>query len=476
MIKNLLSTFSLCAFAFASAAQSECAPFITYDLPQNVYMCDGETFTLAPAVVGDFLEYQWFEDNQPMDGQTGSSLSLVYTGGPDAVYTYFVQISNECGSVNSMTATVQFNTSFVNFAPSYVVCEGVNTAITGPSEIHEFNYISWYKDGELYPWSSFPLMLSGNIEEAGVYQMGIFSNCGVYWSDLITVYVVPAETTTITASICQGEAYLVDGYTFNQEGEFTYETPTESGCPATTHLTLDVMPLPTLLETSLDQYLCIGNDITMFGYFSGTIVEYDWTLNGQEVFNTGLPELTLNEVIPQNSGVYVVTAYNECGGTNSAPINIFVEPTPEIIVVQDGNTLFAALGFENYEWYLDDILMGTGESIDIQESGVYTVWASSPSGCETSGAINAVYTSINEFSKKIVSVYPNPSNGLVRIDSPSKMSTIQVINSIGQVVKLIQSNALSASLDLRELPVGQYVLRCILDNGKVEFTRVIVSK
>ena len=58
-----------------------------------------------------------------------------------------------------------------------------------------------------------------------------------------------------------------------------------------------------------------------------------------------------------------------------------------------------------------------------------------------------------------ISLYPNPANNIVTVIGSFGKGTISVINSTGQTVLSVNSNAPPVSLDVSLLPAGMYVLR-----------------
>jgi len=65
-----------------------------------------------------------------------------------------------------------------------------------------------------------------------------------------------------------------------------------------------------------------------------------------------------------------------------------------------------------------------------------------------------------------VQIYPNPSNGFVRIDSAEDLKLIRVYGLEGKVFKRLSMNGLSSSvIDLQELPNGIYFVEIISENA-----------
>jgi hypothetical protein len=70
----------------------------------------------------------------------------------------------------------------------------------------------------------------------------------------------------------------------------------------------------------------------------------------------------------------------------------------------------------------------------------------------------------------LLSVYPNPTNGVVRIEGVVA-DEVQVYNSLGQLVKSVLG---ANEIDLSGLVVGVYMLRIMDADGKVYTNKITV--
>src|SRR6185503_11232718 len=77
----------------------------------NQTACPGDNVTFAVSATGTSLSYQWYQDNNLLSGQTGSSLALNSVSNVHAG-TYSVVVVGACGNpvTNSATLTVNQNT------------------------------------------------------------------------------------------------------------------------------------------------------------------------------------------------------------------------------------------------------------------------------------------------------------------------------------------------------------------------------
>ncbi|WP_284651427.1 T9SS type A sorting domain-containing protein [Flavobacterium terrisoli] len=81
---------------------------------------------------------------------------------------------------------------------------------------------------------------------------------------------------------------------------------------------------------------------------------------------------------------------------------------------------------------------------------------------------------LNEFENKShLMVYPNPSTGLVNIQSDSSITVVMVYNALGQKVNEYHCNSLETTIDIQNQ--GIYFLTIATING-IEKTKIIISK
>ena len=75
---------------------------------------------------------------------------------------------------------------------------------------------------------------------------------------------------------------------------------------------------------------------------------------------------------------------------------------------------------------------------------------------------------------KSVSVYPNPTNGEVKINTDLGRLELVVVKDItGKVVATITPNATEASISLKDSKAGVYIVSATMSNGETENIRII---
>lgn len=75
-----------------------------------------------------------------------------------------------------------------------------------------------------------------------------------------------------------------------------------------------------------------------------------------------------------------------------------------------------------------------------------------------------------------VSVYPNPSDGVITVDGATVGSKLKIIDILGKELKTVSIQNKIQTVSLSELPNGVYFYSVILPNGETNPTKKIVLK
>lgn len=273
-------------------------------------------------------------------------------------------------------------------------------------------------------------------------------------SDSVTVVVdVQWVTAEVSLNGCIGytDPILLDGYAF----------------------------LDPAVESYNNNQICEGDSALVNLGFPGTWIEFYWTLDGEIIEDSNNDSLWVTE-----PGMYVIFASPEV--CPDAVYTSGIGPTLEIFnafifedVDEFENPFFYAYPWQGnfeYQWYLN------GEAIENPSEIAAILWKEGlPAGEITVEIINTDgCTSISEGimwdptvgiienNLSVLSIFPNPSNGLLNINGldPQSTSSIMLYDSMGKIVKVIEVFDKNIQLDISDLTEGMYLIRVLNSNGK----------
>lgn len=269
--------------------------------------------------------------------------------------------------------------------------------------------------------------------------------------------------------------------------------------------------------------ICSGNSTYTVNVPVGSIVT--WSLSNSSVAslsNATGNQVTLNYL--NNGQVTLTASINPCGQTASISKSIWLgKPSAPASINGPSSVLHGALvrytagvsiGATSYEWWLpypyetvaifdhfgqnwqkttngssdSSIQVFTGyagntglvQVMGVNECGVGgAVWLNVQFSSDGGGAIARVP---NPDDEKIFMIYPNPSNSVVHIELKDKKSEL-IVNStitgelfdiLGLTRGTIQISSNKATLDVRNLPKGVYILKIDI-NGQIESHQIAVK-
>jgi hypothetical protein len=187
------------------------------------------------------------------------------------------------------------------------------------------------------------------------------------------------------------------------------------------------------------------------------------------------------ELNPAGTPIFTITTgakssqahrYSTCYINNPAPI----QPT----ITTSGSDLTTAVA-TTYQWYYNGNLISgaTSQNYTPTQSGIYVVRTTDSNGCVnvySQGYSYSISTSIHDIETKAISVYPNPTTGIIDLDfnfqNPNSVTVI-VYDTFGKIVFETKN---SARIDLTELANGIYTMAISLDSKKPAYKKIVLSK
>lgn len=263
-----------------------------------------------------------------------------------------------------------------------------NPTILGNTTFCTGNYTTLTATGgDSYLWSTGATTPSINVNAEGTYSVTATTSNGCSGSSAVNVIQNQASDvsisgntvicsgigTTLTAS--SGTSYLwstgetTQSISANNPGNYTVTVTNNNGCSNSASQTISMME-----QTSItgNTHICDGQSTTLYATGSGN---YQWSNNA----NTSFITVT-------TPGNYSVTVSMPNGCSSSAAVNVTTAslPTPSIlgntVFCQGQSTMLTATGGNTYLWNNGS----NSSSINISQSGIYTVTATNVEGCSAS--------------------------------------------------------------------------------------------
>ena len=248
-------------------------------------------------------------------------------------------------------------------------------------------------------------------------------------------------------------------------GTYTYLITDFNGCLSSAFAEI-IQPISITSFTESDSVSCYGNcDGAVYAFASGgnAPYSYDWGGNSSNLC----------------SGNYnvTITDANGCLATNTA---IVYEPFPLAINIWiNGNTIEATSGFDSYQWYYANGTLIPGETSEIYEPssvGEYYVVVTDGDCEEVSYAINYNISGIDNLDNNI-SIYPNPTKGILTIEGGSNIQNIIILNTLGNQLLSVENNSNDYSkseIDLTTFAKGIYFIQ-VEQNNQIMNYRIVLQ-
>ncbi|KOS07440.1 hypothetical protein AM493_16355 [Flavobacterium akiainvivens] len=238
--------------------------------------------------------------------------------------------------------------------------------------------------------------------------------------------------------------------------------------------------------------------------YTGTLITEDFTAGpndpaicGEVVTNAGDDCFTSGQVVAgfelsaSNNSVVVYLPPGFLPGDNATPrlgANTGIENTiltfTEDNIVAVGHALHVDNGGNfNYKVY------GTDDTVlydqDVAYTPFYGIITTQPIGrieiTSVAGAgeligdlkFGADVMALNDVALNTFSCFPNPSAGVLNVQSAGVIASVSVVNVLGQEVLAQNVNAATATLNISELKTGSYFVKAVFENGATHTSTVI---
>ncbi len=399
-------------------------PFATLSstlLPSAV--CSNTVFTYTPTSASPGATFVW--TRAAVVGISNAAIIIPQVANPNetlinttalpknVIYSY-TTTANGCSTAQQVTLVVNPTPTISAIASNSVICSGATVTLTGSGAIS-------------YTWS-------GGVTNGVSFSPTVSTNYTLTGTNAFTC------TNWITQSV-----------------------------------TVNALPIVTA-SVSLNP-ICIGNNVTLNG---GGAITYTWT--GGVINNVAFS--------PTATAGYTVNGTDANNCKNTASLNITVNALPTVGATTgnslicgppfQGTTTLTGSGANTYTW----IPGGTGVSIVVSPSvtSTYTVSGTDVNGCMNSFVITqsvSVCAEISQVSNlnSHFAIYPNPNNGefTVKLNAVSENMSIEIYNSLGQLVLKEKPNNLITVININTKAKGIYIVR-IKENNLVIKTEKIIKE
>jgi gliding motility-associated-like protein len=308
------------------------------NLPLTSIIIPGETKTLTATTNAVNPSFEWFRNNTIISGQTSASINVTQNG----VYKVIVTQTTGCNATQEAVTELIYPDSFnITIAANagYSPCESEQAtlsitsfnAVTSSETLsilnNSFGYVyEWFKDGTLVLSSSNTTYNVASYLENGLYELRItIPNFNGVISNAVTI-----------------KLGISDDFVLSSEGVLC-----ESGGSVTlSSNATNPNYILTWFSIENNAEIGTGNSITVTepgNYFM--TIDFDGCSYSSNTI-----------------AVEVIT-------TEGITLNI----ADAITVIQGGSTEVFASGVDNYTWYLNGEIIGTGNSYSVSQAGTYTI-------------------------------------------------------------------------------------------------------
>jgi len=445
-------------------------------------VCQGETVYVGAGSLQlfDTVVYHWGDGTFDVVGLTGGT--HVYSTPGD--YTINIELDN--GVVRDTTlytfSVHVDSTPVVLLAGNTNICSGDSVTLTG---VASGVTNQWYMNGIAIPGATLDTY-STNV--AGVYNMSKTnlagcvdsSSVGLILVDVINPTVNLGADTTVCNSITLDAQNASATYVWSTSGSLQTETITTSG-------TYDVMVMDTNSCMSSDTITLVVNPNPVFTL--GADAEECVSL----VLSTGIGGTSLwsdnstgSTLTVTTSGQYDVTVTDGNGCFSSDTVAVIINNLPTVSLVGSATLPCVYDGAVTLTGTpAGGSFSGTSVSgnqfdpaIGVGSHDVYYSFTDA-NGCSAEDTLTIVVdacASIDENNTFLLTVYPNPTTGLIHVEIPVDGAAIQVTDVFGKVVYSNNSVSSKSTINLTGNAIGAYFVSVTTQDGEHSIARIVLTK
>ena len=425
-------------------------------------ICNGKSITLN---VNTGSNYSWI----------GGPKNMPWTVSPQALTTYSAIVDSSNGCRRNLSADINVQTIFPVTSNDTTICSGNKVTIEASG-------------GDNYSWTPGTTGAQQTVQPDTTteYIVKVGSSLGCEALDTVTITVDKAPDLKLTHDtiLCFGkrfdlEASGADNYQWKDGpatakynilpilGKWYYVTASNNnGCEKTDSVQIIVAPIP---KVSLreDTTICEGTSILLKAETTDK-VEYIWSTKDTSSSITVSPDSLTN---------YSVKVFNEGNCTDSADVNIDVDPLPTVIFShtlkkRDLTIDNKSENGDTYSWDFGDSKTSTDKSPfhRYDADGDYNIKYSVTNNCGTldsSFDITVKTIGILEVDALIsFDVFPQPADAQFKIRFNKSLNSdvdVQIFDLRGRLIKELSKQNVSHKgellIDIRSVSSGMYLMQ-----------------
>jgi PKD repeat protein len=148
-----------------------------------------------------------------------------------------------------------------------------------------------------------------------------------------------------------------------------------------------------------------------------------------------------------DTGIYICRALNKvmCEYQDTIRVRVCDSFAQSAIITRRNDSLITNTYAAKYQWYRNDTALtgATGKQIRLLQNGSYKLRTWNHQGCDSfSASIQVKALAMNHLTNSEINVFPNPSNGVFEIETPSqKIQQVEIFSSDGRLVWSEKFNA-----------------------------------
>ena len=371
----------------------------------NTNVCEGRPFTWQVSAAGIGVVYEWYKGGNLIQSNTTGLLNFAAVQAADTGM-YQVRIKGKCDILPLIQGRLSLTPAAIIVSqpmPTTTACRGGRVQLSVNVSGNVIRY-DWYRNGSLISGTNTPIYVIPSLSQTqlGNYHVRIITTCDTLISNIANIALEPA---------------------------------------------------PTILSNPTNTQACVGNRIELVASADGTVSSYFWSRNLLPIPNSNNPTFILEAAQLTDAGQYRMNVVGLCDTTESLPAVLNVTMTPNLSTISGPTTAdtFATQTYGvnqisgvAYNWQTTNGQLISGQ----QTNQVVVKWtsltntsvsviASTVSGCADSASLAVTILNtvgLSTTSPSEVKLYPNPSTGIVYMESPYTIDEVSVFSVHGRLI------------------------------------------